>query len=145
MTAEPPDSTAPRRGWVLYDGDCGFCRRWATLCASTLRRNGYTPAPLQASWVRPRLSCDPDDLLADLRLLRADGSQVRGSAVYLEVMRHIWWTWPLSRLFRLPGLHHLFDWTYRTVAAHRSHLSSACGLDSSKPPPSPDDSDFPAG
>lgn len=135
--------TPPPNGWVLYDGECGFCVRWATVCTATLRRHGYDLAPLQSPWVCERLTCTPEELVSDIRLLRADGTHARGSDVYIEVMRHIWWAWPFSRIARLPGLNYLFDLTYRTVAKNRSLISQTCRLPAPDLPSPPDDSDLP--
>jgi len=33
-------------GWVLYDGSCGFCSRWAPLWERALNKRGFHIAPL---------------------------------------------------------------------------------------------------
>ncbi len=35
------------RGWVLYDGACGFCRRWIPFWGATLRNREFEIAPGQ--------------------------------------------------------------------------------------------------
>jgi predicted DCC family thiol-disulfide oxidoreductase YuxK len=115
-------------GWVLYDDSCGFCRRWVPSWAKTLRRRGFDIAPLQSEWVVERLNVPPGDLLFDLRLLLADGRQVRGADVYRHVMRRIWWAYPLYLLSVAPLLRLVFDWGYRTFADNRHRVSRACGL-----------------
>lgn len=123
------DATSQPRGWILYDDSCGFCRRWIPFWANTLRRRGLDIAPLQADWVRARLGLTEAELLRDLRLLLADGSQVSGAEVYRYVMRRIWWAWPAYLFSITPGFRAVFDWGYRTFAANRFRVSSACGLD----------------
>jgi predicted DCC family thiol-disulfide oxidoreductase YuxK len=115
-------------GWVLYDDSCGFCRRWIPFWADTLRRRGFAIAPLQSEWVVERLSVPQEDLLFDLRLLLADGGEVRGADVYRHVMRRIWWAYPLYLLSVAPGLRLVFDWAYRTFANNRHRFSRACRL-----------------
>ena len=115
-------------GWVLYDDSCGFCRRWIPFWASTLRRRGFAIAPLQSEWVVQALNVPQEDLLFDLRLLLADGEQVRGADVYRHVMRRIWWAYPLYLLSKVPGVSQLFEWAYRTFARHRMQISASCGL-----------------
>ncbi len=115
-------------GWVLYDDSCGFCRRWIPFWADTLRRRGLDIAPLQSAWVVERLNLPPDGLLSDLRLLLADGRQVRGADVYRYAMRRIWWAFPLYLLSVTPLLSRVFDWGYRTFADNRYHVSHACRL-----------------
>jgi predicted DCC family thiol-disulfide oxidoreductase YuxK len=109
----------PAAGWVLYDDACGFCRTWVPRFESTLAQRGFETAPLQADWVRERLNLAEDELLADIRLLLPDGSQLRGADVYRYCMRRIWWAWPLWLLSLLPGGRALFDWSYRTFARNR--------------------------
>ena len=115
-------------GWILYDDSCGFCRRWVPFWESALRRRGFHIAPLQADWVRKKLSLGEEELLQDLRLLLADGSQIRGADVYRYATRRIWWAWPVYLFSVTPGLRKVFDWGYRTFAANRFRVSAACGL-----------------
>jgi len=115
-------------GWILYDDSCGFCRRWIPLWEGALRRRGFDIAPLQADWVRERLQLSRNELLRDLRLLLADGSQICGADVYRYAMRRIWWAWPVYLFSITPGLRNVFDWGYRTFATNRFRVSSACGF-----------------
>jgi predicted DCC family thiol-disulfide oxidoreductase YuxK len=116
-------------GWILYDDSCGVCRRWVPFWEGALRRRGFDLAPLQAEWVRTKLQLSETELLHDLRLLLADGSQVCGADVYRHATRRIWWAWPVYLFSIAPGLRNLFDWAYRVFAANRYRVSSACGLD----------------
>ena len=116
-------------GWILYDDSCGFCRRWIPFWEGALQRRGFSIAPLQADWVRAKLQLSESDWLHDLRLLLTDGSQIRGADVYRYATRRIWWAWPVYLFSITPGLRNIFDWGYRTFAANRLRVSSACGLD----------------
>lgn len=113
-------------GWVLYDGCCGFCSRWVPFWRNTLKRRGFDIAPLQSKWVAEKLCLSQDELTADVRLLLADGRQLRGPEVYRYVMRRIWWTMPLYFLSVLPILCRLFDAGYRAIAENRYRLSGHC-------------------
>jgi predicted DCC family thiol-disulfide oxidoreductase YuxK len=115
-------------GWVLYDDSCGFCRRWVPFWGETLRRRGFRIAPLQSDWVQPALSSVSGELLQDLRLLLADGSQVGGADVYRYAMRRIWWAFPIYVLSVTPLLRGIFDWGYRTFATNRYRISRVCRL-----------------
>jgi len=115
-------------GHVLYDDSCGFCRRWIPFWGPTLLRRGFAIAPLQAEWVRERLGVTDAELIADLRLLLADGKLVQGADVYRHVMRQIWWAYPLYLFAVAPAGRQAFDWGYRTFARNRFIVSRACGL-----------------
>jgi predicted DCC family thiol-disulfide oxidoreductase YuxK len=109
----------PLRGWVLYDGDCGFCSRWVGFWASTLRQRGFVPAALQDPWVAEKLHMPLDALLADIRLLTASGELISGADVYLHVTRRIWWAWPFYAIFSLPLFNSLIHAGYRWFARNR--------------------------
>ena len=115
-------------GWILYDETCGICQRWVPFWEAPLRRRGMDVAPLQADWVRERLQMDDAELMKEIRLLLADGSHLAGGDVYRFAMRRIWWAWPLYLFSITPGLRRIFDWGYRTFAAHRYKVSNACRL-----------------
>jgi len=125
---KPPPPTQNPLGWILYDDSCGVCRRWVPFWEGALQKRGFAIAPLQADWVRAKLQLSDAELLADMRLLLADGSQIRGADVYRYAMRRIWWVWPVYLFSITPGLRNIFDWSYRTFAANRFRVSSACGL-----------------
>jgi predicted DCC family thiol-disulfide oxidoreductase YuxK len=91
------NAPAAPKGWILYDDSCGVCRRWIPFWEGALRKRGFDVAPLQAEWVVEKLRLTEDELLSDLRLLLADGSQIRGADVYRYAMRRIWWTYPSLR------------------------------------------------
>ena len=124
-----PETT---KGWILYDDSCGFCRRWIPFWQGALLRRGFAVAPLQAEWVREKTGLSGVDLLADLRLLLADGTMIRGADVYRYAIRRIWWAWPVYIFSITPLLRNIFDWGYRTFAAHRYKVSQACQLPPAK-------------
>lgn len=116
-------------GWVLYDGSCGFCSQWVPSWSGFLHRHGFAFAALQEPWVRERLKpAAPEELLSDVRLLFADGRQLRGADVYRFFLRKTWFTYPLYLLAIAPLLRRVFDWGYRTFARNRFRVSSACRL-----------------
>jgi len=121
----------PPIGWVLYDDSCGFCRTWIPFWRKTLQKRGLAIAPLQSEWVQRKLNAPEEDVLRDLRLLLADGTQVRGADVYRYAMRRIWWAHPLYLLSIAPIFRRVFDWGYRTFAANRYRVSRACRLPAS--------------
>ena len=116
------------KGWILYDDDCGICRRWVPFWENALRRRGFAVAPLQAAWIREKLRLIENDLLQDLRLLLSDRAQIQGADVYRHAMKRIWWTNPFYVLSITPLCRNIFDLGYRTFANHRHQVSRACKL-----------------
>jgi predicted DCC family thiol-disulfide oxidoreductase YuxK len=123
----------PARGWVLYDGQCGFCSTFVRRVKHVIARRGFDAAPLQMPWVRERTGLDEATLIRDIRLLLNDGRLISGADAYLYVMWRIWWSVPAAALFSLPGFHWAFSRAYRWVATNRGRISRACGL--TPPPP----------
>jgi len=117
------------QGTVLYDGRCGFCSRWVKYWEGTLTRHGFEIASLDAGWVAERLKKPYEELLIDIRLLRADGELISGADVYLFVARRIWWAWPFYAIFSLPGFKWMIHTGYRWFARNRHHVSHACRLE----------------
>ncbi|HXM99732.1 MAG TPA: DUF393 domain-containing protein [Candidatus Dormibacteraeota bacterium] len=118
------------RGYVLYDGACGFCSRWVHFWEQTLARHGFAIAELQEPWVKERLHMPMEESLQDIRLLMNKGELVAGADVYLQVTRRIWWAWPFYALFCLPGFNWLIHFGYRWFARNRYCVSHACRLQS---------------
>jgi len=116
------------KGWVLYDADCPLCTRLALDFRPMLRRRHFDLAPLQSPWARTRLGLTPPQLLAEMRLLRADGTVFSGADALLEISRHLWWAWPLRQAGRLPVILKLLRSGYRWVARNRSCAHSACAV-----------------
>lgn len=116
------------KGWVLYDGACGFCSRWVPFWEKTLAKRGFRIAPLQAEWVAEKFNLAENELTVDFRLLLAGGEKIAGADVYRYLMRRIWWATPIYFLSTLPILRRLFDAGYRAFADNRYWISRACHL-----------------
>jgi len=111
---------------VLYDADCPFCTRLALNFRPMLCRRHFGLAPLQSPWARTQLGLTPPQLLAEMRLLRADGTVFGGADALLEISRHLWWAWPLRQAGRVPVFVRLLRWGYRWLARNRSCAYGAC-------------------
>jgi len=115
-------------GWILYDDNCGFCRRWIPTWKTVLRKRGFAIAPLQSPWVCEKIALPDSQPYEDLRLLFRDGKHLAGADAYRYILARIWWVWPLALFARAPGTRRIFDWAYRTFADNRHRFSRACGL-----------------
>ena len=123
------DATA---GWVLYDGNCGFCQRWIPMWEKFLTRRGFESIPLQTPWVMERTGLSMEELLQDLRILLPDGRIYAGADAYRYVARRSIWLWPFWALSMVPILHFLCNCFYKWFARNRMKNSKVCHLDPNK-------------
>lgn len=124
-TAPVRQHPAPR-GWLLYDGTCGFCSRWVPFWSGYVRSRGYEIAPLQDRDLQTRFSLQEADLLREMTLVLADGNQIRGADVYRHFLQLSWLGYPVYLLTLVSGLRQIFNWGYRTFARNRYRLAGTC-------------------
>jgi predicted DCC family thiol-disulfide oxidoreductase YuxK len=114
------------KGWVLYDGDCVLCQRWAERTRPLLLRRGFHFVPIQAAWVRARLGHAENEPLTEMKLLAADGRILVGADAIVQITRAIWWTWPFYAIAQLPGIKLALRAIYRPLARRRHCLGNMC-------------------
>jgi predicted DCC family thiol-disulfide oxidoreductase YuxK len=107
------------RGYVYYDGQCGFCTRLVKRFSGILARRGFETTPLQESGVAARLGLKPEELLVEMRVLTAEGRVLGGGDAVVFLAGQIWWAWPLHALGLVPGGSPLLRRVYRWLAARR--------------------------
>jgi predicted DCC family thiol-disulfide oxidoreductase YuxK len=126
MTSDQADQRVS--GAVFYDADCPFCVKSAQRFAGMLARGHYRLVPLQSSEAHAAFPMPPDELLSEMRLRTPDGATFGGAGAVMEILRHVWWGWPLWALSRLPGAMVPLNAAYRAVAARRSCAHGACAV-----------------
>jgi len=124
---------APQIGWILYDGQCGFCFRWVHLWKNVVERRGFALKDLQSASVDGTLEITPENLLDDLLVLLPSGKLETGADAYLFVARQIWWAWPFYALFSLPGFNWILWSGYRWFNRNRYRISRHCPLPQQAP------------
>lgn len=124
MPAKITDNNArePSAGWVCYDGECSFCRRWLRRVERPLRRHGFDFVPLQTDWVRTKLNSTGPELSRELRLIRAPQPVRGGADAAVILMRFVWWLWPLWLASWIPGAMPVYHAVYRWIARNRHCL-----------------------
>ncbi len=125
MNTEITDK-AITNGWVLYDADCRFCRRFAHWAERSLTRRHFRLEPLQTPWVQQRLQIPKAQLLDEMRLLTADGRCLGGCDALLQIAEYFWWTWPVRQMARIKIVKAGLEAAYRWVASHRGCASGRC-------------------
>jgi uncharacterized protein len=122
----PPNENV--KGWILYDGACGFCSWWIPFWKPTIQGAGYDSAPVQASWVRDNLKMTHLELTQDIRLLFRDGRMMNGADAYLHIMKRVWWLAPIGLILSLPLLRWLTWQFYKNFNSNRFLISKICRL-----------------
>jgi predicted DCC family thiol-disulfide oxidoreductase YuxK len=115
----------PRKPVMVFDGDCGFCRRWiARWQEATGERVEYLPFQDPQMAARfpelPRERCEQSAQWID-----TDGRVYQGAEAVLRSLAHApgrRWLWWLYR--RAPGFAPATEWAYRLVARHRGAASA---------------------
>ena len=126
--AQESGSITPRRGWILYDGECGFCFRWVHLWENVVKPRGFVLKDLQSASADGTLKISSEDLLNDILVLTPGGKLEAGANAYLFVARQIWWAWPFYALFSLPGFNWMLWRGYRWFNRNRYRVSRYCPL-----------------
>lgn len=110
---------------LLYDGDCGFCKRWALWAHHRGADVEFTPCQeaktLRAALGIPESRCQETAIYVD-----ADGMKTHQDAINAVLRRipggrGIGWR-SLGRMGGVPGLHRLGGLGYKWVAKNRHRL-----------------------
>lgn len=123
-----PINKSHSKGWVLYDGKCGFCAWWIPYWKPHIQKAGFDVAPVQETWVQETLGFKEIDLNNDIRLLLRNGKLINGADAYLHGMRQVWWSKPFGYLLSLPILRQLTWIFYKGFNKSRFIVSDACRL-----------------
>ena len=112
---------------LVYDGACGFCRRWVNRWRS-VTGDAVDYAPYQD--VADRFPSIPRDRFREaVQLIEPDGTVLSGAQAVLRALAHAPGSaWPLRLYERLPVVASVAESAYNFVARHRggSFCSSAC-------------------
>ena len=112
----------PGKPILIYDGDCGFCRRWIDRWHDiTADRIEYAPYQEAA----PRFpGIAKEDFQSSVILVEPDGKITKAAeAVFRSLAMVPSRTWPLWLYTRVPGTKPAAEWAYRLVASHRGFFS----------------------
>ena len=111
------------RPLLIYDGTCGFCKRWV-LRFHSLSDAGFEYRPYQeAAADFPEIP--ESEFTTAAQLMDSDGKQYSGARAMLGALAtgkgpH----WPLTVYTSIPLLHMVTDSVYRCIARNRSTVSA---------------------
>lgn len=121
-----PEGSVAGRPVLLYDGECGLCRRAAAMVRAWDRPGRVALVPSQRRDEvpgLPPLAAEP--LTRALHLVDPAGIVWAGAEALQELLRYLPGGWVVRWVFYLPGAPWLADRAYRWVAARRHRLG--CG------------------
>ena len=127
-----PAGESVRMRILLYDADCGFCRRW---CDWARRRGADSVVTFQSCVeersLRALAGILEDDCAHAAFLVEVESGRVmashRAAAAINAILsglpgpRNVFWR-ILGRLYRVPGLKQIEDWGYDVIARNRHRL-----------------------
>jgi len=92
------------RATLIYDGACGFCRRWVERVRRWDRYQRLDMVPYQTPDLEERFpTVSRAECTQRIHVVEPDGTVHRGAAAGREVLRRLPHGWLLSAPFRLPG------------------------------------------
>lgn len=118
--------------WLLYDGDCGFCRHWVDWSLKHGAETAVQFIPCQeASSLREVFGIPDGGCTRWVFLLvyqdNKPHAQLQGAAAINAVLKklpgtkHRFWRF-VGELYALPGIQQLEDWGYAWIAKNRSWI-----------------------
>lgn len=111
--------TADQRPLLLYDGECAFCREWASWLILRDRQRRLRVCPWQVVTGPPMTPLLRIEAQRAVQLAYPDGHRVSGGRAVIAALRAIGWHPVAMRLLRHRPLIWAIDVGYRIVAANR--------------------------
>jgi len=117
------EAACPRKPLLIFDGDCGFCRRWITRWQSmTGERIDYAPYQ-EVGEQFPQIS--PQDFVTAVQLVDTDGQIFSGAEAVFRALAQVPGKGQGLWFYRhVPGFAPVSRGVYRFVAGHRRGLST---------------------
>ncbi len=120
-----------RRITVLYDGECGFCRRATAWLgrADLFKRLDFRPIEELPAAEAP---FDPAILEREMGAVDQNGDAFHGADAFEELGARVPFLWPFALAMKFPGAMLVARPVYRLIAKHRKHMGcridGACSL-----------------
>lgn len=113
----------PPQPLLIFDGDCGFCRRWIARWQQLTGDKVRYASSQEEARLFPEIN--PEEFQRSVILIDVDGRVYSGSeAVFRSLAVSSKWAVLLRLYQKFPGFAALTEWIYRQVASHRQ-LASA--------------------
>lgn len=108
---------------LIYDGTCGFCKRWV-LRFHSITTSGFDYRPYQEA-AADYPDIPEKDFYSAAQFIDGDGKRHSGATAMLGALSQgSGPAWPLTAYLKLPGFQPGIDWIYRLIAQNRSTFST---------------------
>ena len=107
----------PAKPLLLFDADCGFCRRWIGRWQHETRDHVEYASYQSCSERFPQIP--RENFARAVHLIEPDGSHAVGAEAVFGALAHGGRRWPLALYQRLPLFAPVTEALYRFVAGHR--------------------------
>jgi len=112
----------PGRHWIVWDGDCGFCRRAVEWALRHDEAGAFVAVPYQEVPNPPMTDALREACRRSVHVRTRDGRWLRGGRACLFVLERIGWP-RLARAAAVPPLVWLVEGGYVLVARNRAFFS----------------------
>lgn len=108
--------------WIVWDGECGFCRRSVAWALAHDARDRLRAIPYQDVPSPPMTPALRDACRSAVHVRTVDGRWLRGGRASLYVLERIGWP-RLARLAARPPFVWVVDAAYKVIAGNRAFFS----------------------
>jgi predicted DCC family thiol-disulfide oxidoreductase YuxK len=115
--------TTRTQHYLLYDGDCDFCREWAAWLTLRDRDRRFRICPWQVVTGPPMTPLLRIQARRAVQIVTKDGRQLSGGRAVLFALREIGWHPFFVRMLEHRPCVWAVDLGYRIIAANRPHFS----------------------
>lgn len=109
--------------WLIWDGECGFCRRAVVWFQRMDVQRQFRVVPFQATPSPPMTPHLRVQAARAMQVITRDGRQISGGRSVLFVLETVGWYPSLMRIASKPPLIWPVELGYRIVAANRRFFS----------------------
>ena len=106
------------QSWLLWDGECGLCKRAARWVQQGDTRGVFRVVPYQEAPSPPMNPVLSSACARAVHVVKPDGTILRAGRASLFILERIGWGW-FARLLRLPPFIWLVELVYWFVARNR--------------------------
>jgi predicted DCC family thiol-disulfide oxidoreductase YuxK len=110
------------RHWIVWDGECGFCRRAVEWALRHDTAGAFVARPYQEVPSPPMTDALREACRRSVHVRTTDGRWLRGGRACLFVLERVGWP-RLARVAALPPLVWLVEGGYVVVARNRAFFS----------------------